>query len=156
MLSLPKGVVDRIRKKAREAGVTPEEYLVELVSQGLDPEEKAREYVETAEELVKVAAEELERGNLRQASEKIWGAAALAVKAHAYAKEGRRLASRKELWDYEKELARKLGKWVDDAWYRANGMHVNFYEGWASKEHVEDSLKHVQKLVRAIAKELGS
>lgn len=40
--------------------------------------------METALDLLEEAREELGKGNVRQAAEKLWGAAALAVKAHAY------------------------------------------------------------------------
>jgi len=57
---------------------------VELLSQGLDPRDRAREYVEVAEDLLRQAREELEGGNVRQAAEKVWGAVALTVKAYAW------------------------------------------------------------------------
>lgn len=43
--------------------------------------------------LIGRAREELAKGNIRQAAENVWGAAALAVKAYAAWKEGRRLVS---------------------------------------------------------------
>jgi len=55
----------------------------------------------------------------------------LAVKAHAYAAEGRRLASYEELWEYKSELAGRPGAWVHDLWSATLSMYVNFYKGWA-------------------------
>ena len=71
--------------------------------------EAVEAYWEAARGLLSEAEEELSKGDLRQASEKIWGSAALAVKAVALAREGRRLASHGELWRFIGELARQEG-----------------------------------------------
>ncbi len=131
-----------------------EEYLVELATQGLDPQERAREYAEAAQELLEQAREELRRGDIRQAAEKAWGAVALAVKAHAAWKERRRLASHGELWGYVLVLRKELGKWVSSSWNAGNSMHTCFYEGWCSKEHVEDAIEEIERLVKAIEEEI--
>ncbi len=141
----------RVREEAGKQGVTPEEYLVELLSQGLDPKDRAVEYIEAAMELLEEAREELGKGNVRQAAEKLWGAAALAVKAYAYWRDSKRLSSHGELWEYKRRLIGELGEWVGDAWARATEMHVCFYEGWCAGEDVEAALKHVEKLVREVA-----
>ena len=141
----------RVREEAERLGVTVDEYLVELLSQGLDPESRAVEYVEAAEQLLDEAREELGKGNVRQAAEKLWGAAALAVKAYAYWRDGKRLTSHGELWNYMRTMSKELGEWVRDAWMHASSMHVCFYEGWCSEEDVEVSMKHVRKLVEEVA-----
>ncbi len=74
----------RVKEEAEKLGVSVEEYLVELLSQGLDPKDRAVEYVDAAESLLDEAREELGKGNVRQAAEKLWGATALTVKAYAY------------------------------------------------------------------------
>jgi len=144
-------LAQRILEEAGKLGVTPEEYLIELLSQGLDPKSRALEYVEAARELLEEAKEELGKGDARQAAEKIWGAAALAVKAYASWRDGRRLTSHGELWDYSRKLIEELGEWVSDSWNAGNAMHTCFYEGWCRDKHVELSLKRVEKLVREIA-----
>lgn len=141
----------RVREEAEKLGMSTDEYVVELLSQGLDPEEKAREYIDAALELLREAREELGRGDARQAAEKLWGAAALAVKAYAYLREGRRLASHRELWEYKARLEDELGKWVHDAWMNATGMHVCFYEGWCSRRDVEEAYERIKRLVEAVA-----
>ena len=88
---------------------------------------------------------------MRQAAEKVWGAAALVVKAYAEWREGRRLTSHGELWEYKRVIEKELGGWVHDAWMNAVGMHVCFYEGWCSKEDVEEALKRIRRLVEEIA-----
>ena len=141
----------RIREKAEKLGISVDEYLVELLSQDLDPRDRAREYIEAAEELLQEAREELKKGNVRQAAEKLWGAAVLAVKAYAYWRDGKRLTSHGELWEYKRKLIKELGKWVHDSWANATEMHICFYEGWCTKEDIENALEAIEKLVREVA-----
>ncbi|ACB39419.1 PaREP1 family protein [Pyrobaculum neutrophilum] len=149
-LTLPRNIAERVREEARRLGMSVEEYLVDLLTQGLDPRSRAEEYINAARDLLEQAREELERGDVRQAAEKLWGAAALAVKAYAAWREGRRLASHGELWEYSTVLRRDLGRWAADAWNAGNAMHTCFYEGWCRKEHVEDAIEEVGKLVREV------
>ena len=144
-------LAERIRGEAEKQGVGVEEYLVELLSQSLDPKDRATEYAEAALDLLEQAREELEKGDVRQAAEKLWGAAALAVKAYAYWREGRRLASHRELWEYRERLEDELGRWVYDSWMAANGMHTCFYEGWCSRRDVEKAYERIERLVKAVA-----
>jgi len=151
VLVIPESVAKRIREVAEKLDMTPEEYLVDIVTRDLDPGERVREYIEAARGLLAQAREELEKGDLRQASEKIWGACALAIKAHALAKKSVKLESHRDLWVYKNEVARELGDWVRAAFLKADSMHKNFYEGLATREDVEDSLKEVEKLVSAVS-----
>lgn len=121
--------------------------MLELVSRDLDPQERAREYVEVARDLLEQAREELEKGNTRQAAEKTWGAAALAIKAYAWWREGKRLVSHGELWAYKRRMETEIGEWIYSTWAIAHSMHTCFYEGWCSKEDVEKALKEIAKLV---------
>lgn len=141
----------RVREAAEKLGVGVEEYLVELLARDLDPRERALEYIEAAMDLLEEARGELERGNAGQAAEKLWGAAALAIKAYAYWVEGKRLTSHGELWEYMRLIAREEGSWVRGAWMYANGMHTCFYEDWCSREDVEDALEKIERLVKRIA-----
>ncbi len=63
----------RIREEAERQGVSVNEYLAELLSEDLDPKSRAAEYVEAAESLLEEAREELKKGNVKQAAEKLWG-----------------------------------------------------------------------------------
>jgi len=152
VITIPESVAKRIREVAERLGVTLEEYILDLVTRDLDPEERAREYIEAARDLVAQAREELEKGDLRQASEKIWGACALAIKAHALARRGLKLESHRDLWLYKNDVAKELGDWIRTAFLKADSMHKNFYEGLATREDVEDSLKEVEKLVTTVSK----
>jgi len=151
VITIPESIAKRIREAAERLGVIPEEYILELVTKDLDPKERAGVYIEAARDLNARAREELEKGDLRQASEKIWGACALAIKVHALARRGLKLESHRDLWLYKNEVARELGDWVRAVFLMADSMHENFYEGLATREDVEDSLREVEKLVTAVS-----
>ena len=153
-VTLPEVIIQELRKRARGIGASIEEYLFDVLTGDEDPIERAGKYLEGAEELVKQSRRELEEGDLRQASEKVWGACALAIKAHALAKRGVRLESHRDLWEYKNEVARELGEWVRAVFRQADSMHRNFYEDVATREDVEDTLKDVEKLVTTIVKAL--
>jgi Hypothetical protein ST1093 len=125
---------------------------MDVAAARLDPPERARAYAEAALELLRGAEAEPARGDLRQVSEKVWGAVALAVKAFAYWRGGVRLASHGELWRYAEKVAEELGGGVRDAWAHVNAVHVNFYEGWASGGQVAAALNRVRRLVEAVAR----
>jgi len=148
---LPRSVVERLKREAGRTGLTIEEHILELLLRDLDPSERAREYADAAKALLGQAYEELARGDVRQAAEKAWGAAALAVKAYAAWRTGKRLASHRELWTYTREMITELGGWVSDAWAQASAMHICFYEGWCTREHVEHALERVKRLVDTVA-----
>ncbi|RLF04761.1 MAG: hypothetical protein DRJ64_06480 [Thermoprotei archaeon] len=140
----------RLREEARKHNLSLEEYLLELLTQDMNPEDKAREYIKASEDLLVEASEELEKDNIRQAAEKVWEAVALTVKAYALLKDSKRISSHGELWEYKRRLETELGKWAGDAWARAVEMHVCFYEGWCNKEDVEKAVEAVSKLVNKV------
>ncbi|MDK6027916.1 PaREP1 family protein [Ignisphaera sp. 4213-co] len=113
-------------------------------------------YWDMAEEYLRRAKEDFSKGDFKQASEKILGVTALAVKAVAYMRSGSRLKSHGELWEYVNKLVietsdEKLGR----LWRTAISMHVNFYKNWASREEVERSLKDVEKFLEKLKKLCG-
>jgi len=154
VIVIPESIAKRVREATEKLGMTPEEYIVDLLTRDLDPEERVKEYIGAARSLIAQARRELERGDLRQASGKIWGACALAIKAHALARKGLKLESHEELWLYKNEVARELGEWVRTAFLKADSTHKDFYEGLATREDVEDSLREVEKLVSTISEHI--
>jgi hypothetical protein len=90
-LVLPSRVAELLRRAAEEDEVSLGNFLMDMATARPDPPERARAYAEAALELLREAEAELARGDLGQASEKIWGAAAFAVKAFAYWRDGVRL-----------------------------------------------------------------
>ncbi len=128
---LPKIIVEELEKRASTFNCTVEEYLLNILTRDNDPNETALKYVESARGLVNQAREELERNNLRKASEKVWGACALAIKAHALVKKKERIESCRDLWIYKNEVAKELGDWVRIVFKLADSVHRNFYENLA-------------------------
>ncbi len=144
----------RVREEAEKLGISVDEYLVELLSHGLGPRDKAMEYIEAAKELLVKAREELSKGNLRQAAEKLWSATALVVKVYAYWKDGKRLTSHGDLWEYKRKLEEELGEWVSDAWNAGNTMHICFYEGWCTEKDISTAYKRIEKLVKEVSSQI--
>ncbi|MEM2739838.1 MAG: PaREP1 family protein [Candidatus Bathyarchaeia archaeon] len=127
------------------------EYLLEIAVSDLDPTLASRSYIEGAESLIHQARLEVEKGDLRQASEKIWGACALTIKAYALYRRARRIESHADLWIYKNEVVGELGEWVRTVFMKADSMHKNFYENLATKEDVENALEEVKKLITTIS-----
>ncbi len=150
VIRFPRDVAERLRREARRRGLSLEEYVFEMVFHDMDPPERARSYIEAAVDLLEQAEGELREDDVRQAAERVWGAAALAVKAYAEWKEGRRLTSHGELWEYKRRMESELGGWVFDAWSAAQSMHTCFYDGWCSGGDVEEALKRVRRLVSEV------
>ncbi|OYT56958.1 MAG: hypothetical protein B6U76_02290 [Desulfurococcales archaeon ex4484_217_2] len=147
---LPRTIIEHAKREAEKLGISLVEYLLELISSGMDPKDKALEYIKVAKELLEQVREEIGKGDLRQAAEKVWGAAALSIKAYAYWKECKRLASHGELWRYKEKVSKELGEWVREAWIMASSMHVCFYEGLCTRGDVEITYKHVERLVKEV------
>ncbi len=124
--------------------------MVDILTEKLDPKERLDDYIDAVLALLEEAREELGKGDVRQAAEKLWGAAALAVKAYALWRDGERLTSRRELWGYKRRLEEELGERVSDAWAHANAMYTCFYEGWCAERDVDTAYRRVEKLVAAV------
>ena len=110
-----------------------------------------QQYREDSRTLLDQGREELARGDVRQASEKGWGAAAQIVKAVS---EGRGWlhTSHRHLFTAVDTLRDETG----DADVRrlfdvASALHVNFYEDWRSAESVAEALDDVVRLLDKLA-----
>ncbi|MDJ0269472.1 MAG: PaREP1 family protein [Aigarchaeota archaeon] len=153
-ITVPKVIVEELRRRAKRAGASVDEYLLDLLTRDSDPEEAWRKYLAGGGAAPRSVREELGRGDLRQASEKLWGACALAVKAHALAKKAKKIESHAELWEYKDQVAQEIGEWIRPAFRQASLMHTNFYENQATKKDIEDVLREVKNLVEAISQKL--
>jgi hypothetical protein len=81
------------------------------------------------------------------------GVAALALKGLAYQRDAVRLVSHGELWQYASKLEEEFqDKELSRLWRSASPMHVNFYEGWADKRHIEGAIEDVEKLLEKLKK----
>ena len=110
----------------------------------LRPEE---EHAEVSLRFMEEAERYLMQGDLLQASEKAWGAAALKVNAIA---EDRG-------WEHTRhgQLFTAIGNIIAETgqtqlrglFHEANGLHINFYEDWLTADDVSDSLDAVKELL---------
>ncbi len=97
-------------------------------------------YLADAEELVR-------KGDLPQASEKLWGAFAEMVKA-VTARRGTPLGTHRSVAEFVSVLHREHPGWrLMDAFKHAESLHVNFYEDHLPADHVRESGKAVRKAV---------
>jgi len=148
---LPRRLDAKLREKAEESGYLPEELAVEFVrnslNQELDPEDLIEHYQALSEKYFTDAKEFLSKEDLVQASEKLWGASALAVKMVA-AKRGLKLEKHGSLWRFVNSLSEESGdKDIVRFFGESNALHRNFYENEMEKETVEIMAEDVEKLI---------
>ena len=111
---------------------------------------RAQTYQDASRHLLAQAFGELSQGDLRQASEKGWGAAAQMVKA---------VASQRG-WEHEshaavRRLAGRLSRDNNDPemWrlFRvASDLHTNFYENWDEADGVAYGLRDVERFIEKV------
>ena len=101
---------------------------------------------ETSRRFIIQADAELAAGDLLQASEKGWGAAAHAMKAIAEER-GWRHDNHSLLFSIADRLVAETGDFVVKTLFSvASDTHKNFYEGVMTKEDVADSLADIRTL----------
>ena len=89
----------------------------------------------------------LAEGDLEQAAEKGWGAAAVAVKACAESR-GLNHNGHRQLWDVIYLLRDETGDPAISVQFGIAGqLHTNFYEGWLKPAIAEDYLDQVEELL---------
>ena len=97
--------------------------------------------------LLEQATQELAEGDLRQASEKGWGAAAQTVKAIAEQR-GWTHNSHGGLFHVVNRLAGETGdEDISALFHIASSLHVNFYENWLPRAMVEVGLHSVERFL---------
>lgn len=108
---------------------------------------RTRYYNTTGWDFLAKARTYLGEGDLLQASEKGWGAAAQMVKSVAEAREWPHNGHH-HLWRVVNRLVNETGdRDIRTAFAAAAALHTNFYEGWLPRETVEDYLVHVSDLL---------
>jgi len=104
-------------------------------------------YAAASRELLEKAQEALTEGDLRQASEKGWGAAAQIAKAVA-ARRGWQHQGHAELFTVVRRLRLETGdRRLQELLNAANGLHYNFYENWMGSEDIEVGLDQIREFV---------
>ena len=106
--------------------------------------QKSARYIEGSQVLIQQAHEELEKGDLRQASEKAWGAAAQAVKAIGEER-GWNHDSHALLFDAVGQVndERRRGRLLR-LFSATHQMHINYYEDWLEESDVQDGINTVE------------
>lgn len=96
------------------------------------------------------ATEELARGELLQASEKLWGAAAHAVKAVAQ-RRGWAHNSHRSLVEAVDRLVAETGQADLDTLFKvAQALHANFYEGWMTQDSIQRAVGEMEEFVSRV------
>ena len=108
-------------------------------------------HTEIAAEFLVKARGYLGEGDLLQASEKGWGAAAQMVKAVAEARDWRH-QTHADLYRVVSRLADELAdERLQVLFHSANALHQNFYEGWMPAESAAAGLSAVEEFAGRLA-----
>lgn len=113
-------------------------------------QERTLKYKNASRPLLEQGMRELAAGDLRQASEKGWGAVAEMIKAVAELRG----------WEHNDhaKLHQVVGRVVDEAgdkeifdlFSSATALHVNFYEDWSPHNEVARGLENVDLFLRKL------
>ena len=102
-------------------------------------------YTDMSQEYIARAEDYLRQGDLKQASEKSWGAAACALKAIAEER-GWHHQSHSLLFDISNQIVDEMGRSdLRDMFQSAKAMHQNFYENWEREEGVEYAVGRIKE-----------
>ena len=106
--------------------------------------ESSAKYTEMSQRFIRQADEEFQKGDLVQASDKAWGAAALALKSIA-AQRGWNHHKHGLLYDISGQIADELDRLDLRVMFRsANAMHQNYYEDWMAVDEVRDGIENAK------------
>ena len=106
--------------------------------------------------MLEQAGRELAAGDVLQASEKGWGAAAHTVKAIAEQR-GWRHERHGDLFTVARGVADELEQpRIRELFSLASVLHRNFYEGWYTEADVESGLEGVRELLGLLEEALSS
>ena len=109
------------------------------------------DHTAVSREFIVKAGDHLEEGDLLQASEKAWGAAAHQVKAIAQNR-GWVHRGHADLFRAIENLASETGQpEIIRLFNSASSLHVNFYEGWMAAPFIAESIEAVKELLALLA-----
>ena len=112
--------------------------------------QKHDHYLEDSYKLLAQARSELEQDDFRQASEKAWGAAALAVKSVA-AERNWNHNDHGLLFDVVAQLNDERRRVrLDRLFQAASGLHKNYYEDWLTPEAISEGIAAVASLIERL------
>ncbi len=117
--------------------------------------DQIKKYAEMSQRYILQADEEFEKGDLGQASNKAWGAAALALKAIAE-RRGWNHSRHGLLYDISGQMADELGRPDLRRLFRsANAMHQNYYEDWMAADEVRDGINDAKVYLGELEAAMG-
>ena len=112
--------------------------------------ERIQHHNATSHDFMDEAWKYFHEGDLVQASEKGWGAAAQMVKAAAEARDWRH-KSHVELYQAIDRLAEESGEeQIQELFHFASALYINFCEGWMPRRMVRSGLVRVGELVNSL------
>ncbi len=106
----------------------------------MEERESSIKYTEMSQRYIRQAEEEFQKGDLTQASEKAWGAVALAIKS---------IAVQRGWFHNRHDLLYAISEQITDELVRpdlgrlfrsASLLHTNFYEEWMLEGYVRDAI----------------
>ena len=110
----------------------------------------AIDHAATSRTLIQQADDELAKGDLLQASEKGWGAAAHAMKGIARSR-GWKHDTHAALFVIARRLADEVGQpEIRTLFQLASVTHKNFYEGWLDAEDLARNLAEIRTLLETL------
>ena len=153
-IPLPARLREKLQQRgAEEKDTLPEEVGIELLEKSLDaeldPAELVEHYQVLSERYHSEARELLNTGDLVQASEKFWGASALAVKRIA-ATRGLKLEKHGAVWAFVSRLGERNDNELILLLHAAQGLHRNFYENELDRKAVEITAERVELLIEKL------
>ncbi len=145
-IRIPKTILERLESEAWRKGLSVEEYIIELLYKDLSPKDKASGYFDTAKDYLERALDDIRKGNIRSAADKIWKATTIALRATAHLN-NYRINGYSDIWKYTEKLSKKYGDWFRNAWFSAVAMYVCSYENWCNSDNVKAAHSIVSKMV---------
>ncbi len=113
----------------------------------------AEKYFRLAKKYLGEAKKYLREGNLRQASEKYWGAMAEAIKGWSEFL-GLRHNGHAFIRENSEQIFEMLNrKDLEEAFYAAEALHVNFYEDRYSRKRVGRAGRMIENAVKTLLRE---
>ena len=110
----------------------------------------AIDHAATSRRFIRQAEEELANGDLLQAAEKGWGAAAHAMKGIARSR-GWRHTSHSDLFVIARRVADEMNQpAIRTLFHVASVTHRNFYEGWLDAEDLARNLAQIRTLLELL------
>ena len=147
-LTISPPVAEALRRAARGRDV--EEFLLELLTDRLDPLKRAEIYLKLHEKYLQEAEQLYARGDLPQAGEKYWGAVTALLNAIAE-KRGMPHYSHRDYAELIEELYEETKNMEIVVGFRmAEGLHANFYHNFMRREGFDLHREAVHKLVERL------